>query len=276
MSSCIPRPGKFPVWGVSGCQCGGLWATSSFPLVWKIQGPRAPVSDPFFGCLPVSPGLRALGRLGGGQEILAEEAKGQRMSEPRARGGINLVMLTTKMNNRRQESCTRCMPGTVPSVLCGSTRGSGWGVEHIKESLLWVQLKGSESRDHPPSTREGAQSPWGAVACPGAEVREGLPGRNRGHRGMEHPPEAGQSRHRASAEIPSPSLLPPFISCQPLPLAKPSQKEARRPESQGDAQNRQRRTESRPGWGEAQGGGCCPISQMGKQMFNAQENEGHT
>ena len=29
-------------------------------------------------------------------------------------------------------------------------------------------------------------------------------------------------------------------------------------------------------WGEAQGRGCCPISQMRKQMLNAQENEGHT
>lgn len=94
-----PQAWQVPNVGVSGCQCGGLWATSSFPLVWKIQGPISPVSDPLLGCLPGSPGLRALGRLGGGYRILAEKAKGQRMSEPRARGGVNLVITTTTINS---------------------------------------------------------------------------------------------------------------------------------------------------------------------------------
>ena len=87
----------------------------------------------------------------------------------------------------------------------------------------------------------------------------------------------GQSRHGASGKkYPYLSLLPPSISCQPLPLAKPSQKGARRPESQGDAENRQRRAENRSGWGGARGRGCCPISQMRKLMLNAEENEGPT
>lgn len=74
--------------------------------------------------------------------------------------------------------------------------------------------------------KRGGNLSWGG---------EGPPSRSRGPAGTEPVPErkARAGSGHQGRNNPSPSLPPPSISCQCFPLAKPSQKGARRPGSRG-------------------------------------------
>lgn len=111
----IPRRKEFP--------CGGLWASLGWPHIIL-----SPLKD-----------LGALGRLRGGEEILKEGAKGQSVSEPRARCGMHPVIVAIKIMMPAERGIC-CLPGPMPSVLHGLAHDIGLWFSTLRQFPQRVQL----------------------------------------------------------------------------------------------------------------------------------------